>query len=125
MAQGSPDPALGYPGGVKVVEASVSNLCTQVEAPGGISGLRGNIALAERGSCFFTTLVLRLQEAGAVGVIVSNNADSGFFKMAEPTWPLVRTSLSLGYYCTLLAANGYKGTIFGVSSNLRYAAERP
>ncbi|MGE3310007.1 MAG: S8 family serine peptidase [Limisphaerales bacterium] len=38
--------------------------------------LRGNIALIDRGTCFFADKILRAQAAGAIAVVMVNNTDS-------------------------------------------------
>jgi len=46
--------------------------------------VQGKVVLVERGDCFFTEKVQRLEAAGALGAIIYNNEESGsgFFKMA-------------------------------------------
>lgn len=39
--------------------------------------LAGNIAIVDRGSCFFTVKALNAQAAGAIGVMIANNNDDG------------------------------------------------
>ena len=43
--------------------------------------LAGRIALVDRGTCFFVDKIRRAQKAGALGVIVVNNADGAPFEM--------------------------------------------
>lgn len=40
------------------------------------------IVLAERGKCTFTTKLRNAEERGALGVIVTNNIQQGYFEMA-------------------------------------------
>ncbi len=48
------------------------------------SSFAGKIALIDRGSCFFSTKVLKAQEAGAVAVIVvNNNPNEGVMSMSS------------------------------------------
>jgi extracellular elastinolytic metalloproteinase len=44
-----------------------------------VTSLAGKIALVDRGTCNFTVKVLNAQKAGAVGVVIINNAPSGAF----------------------------------------------
>ncbi|RYV03417.1 peptidase M36 [Shewanella sp. OPT22] len=43
--------------------------------------LEGNIALIDRGACSFIDKILNAQNAGAIGVIVANNADGSAIRM--------------------------------------------
>ncbi|NHX34500.1 serine protease, partial [Escherichia coli] len=60
----------------------------------------GNIALIDRGDCTFVTKVANAQVAGAVGVIIANNAGEGLITMtgAGPglSIPAVSVGQSLG-----------------------------
>ena len=53
-----------------LVYASPNDACTTLSNPG---QLTGNIALIDRGTCFFVDKVQLAQEAGALGVIMVNN----------------------------------------------------
>ena len=44
----------------------------------------GKIALIQRGACFFTSKVINAQNAGAVGAVIYNNADTGEVTMSGP-----------------------------------------
>jgi hypothetical protein len=45
--------------------------------------LAGNIALIRRGGCFFDQKVLRAQQAGAIAVIIANNAGEELIEMSD------------------------------------------
>ena len=47
------------------------------EAATNVDALAGNIAVIDRGACFFTSKVLNAQNAGAIAAIVVNNNDDG------------------------------------------------
>ena len=44
--------------------------------------ISGNVALIERGTCFFTEKVRHAQDAGAIGVVITNNEPDGVVTMA-------------------------------------------
>ena len=49
------------------------------------SSISGNIALIERGTCYFTEKVTVAQEAGAIGVIITNQEPTGLVQMGGDT----------------------------------------
>jgi hypothetical protein len=57
---------------VPVVIAEPLDACTQL-TNASAAAVTGNVALIERGACFYTTKVLNAQNAGAVAVIIYNN----------------------------------------------------
>ena len=58
--------------------------CSPLTNPGAVAG---NIAIIDRGTCFFTEKVGNAQAAGAIGVIVVNNAGNALVNMSgiDPT----------------------------------------
>jgi subtilisin family serine protease len=62
----------------KVVYASPNDACNPLNNS---AALAGNIALIDRGTCFFTDKIERAQTAGAIGVVVVNNVDEEPFPM--------------------------------------------
>ena len=69
---GQPLTAVGVTG--DVVAAVPANGCTDLTNAAQVSG---KIALIDRGTCEFSTKVLKAQNAGAVAVIIANNVSSG------------------------------------------------
>jgi subtilisin family serine protease len=57
----------------RVVYARPALGCGALDNP---SALRGNIALIDRGTCFFSEKILHAQRAGAIAVIMVNNQDT-------------------------------------------------
>ncbi len=59
--------------------------------------LTGGIALVDRGTCTFTTKVLHAQDAGAVGVLVVNNLETGLAPMggADPAVAIPSVGISM------------------------------
>src|SRR5690606_27891967 len=51
------------------------------EAITNVGAVTGNIALVDRGTCNFTVKVANAEAAGAIGVLVANNAATGFAPM--------------------------------------------
>lgn len=64
--------------GAAFAVASPANGCTAVGA-----GVSGKIAIIDRGACTFTTKVRNAQSAGAIGVIVVNNAPGDPIAMGQ------------------------------------------
>ncbi len=70
-------PALGSPGVTAQVVLAVDNAAPTGDACSAIvnsTAMAGKIAIVDRGTCAFTVKVKACQDAGAVGVIVVNNA---------------------------------------------------
>jgi len=86
--------------------------------------LAGNIAYIDRGSCNFDSKVLRAQQAGAIAVVIANNAEGGpvymsggdFVDGTELTIPAVSISMEDGLI--LSSASGVVLTIGTPSSEL-------
>ena len=74
---------------------TVTDACTALSAP-----VKGKIVLIDRGACGFKLKVLNAQTAGAVGVIIANNAAAGLpISMGDDptiTTPITIGSLSVG-----------------------------
>lgn len=99
-AFGPPVPVAGLTGNVVLADdgtAPGSDACTPLVNAAAISG---NIALVDRGTCAFTIKVKNAQNAGAVGVIVANNAPGAPAGMggadATITIPSIMISLTTG-----------------------------
>ncbi len=60
------------------------------------SEIAGKIALIERGTCFFVEKVLHAQDAGAIGVVVTNNEPDGIVSMAGTDPAITIPSLLIG-----------------------------
>ncbi|HEX8501406.1 MAG TPA: PA domain-containing protein [Pyrinomonadaceae bacterium] len=105
-----------------VAPASPADACTPVTNP---AALAGRIALVDRGGCNFVVKVKNAQNAGAVGVIVANNATGAPIQMgggdATITIPSVmvtlsdgnalRSHLTAGLNATLLLDNSARGGV--------------
>jgi len=65
--------ALGDTGFVSGIAVGIDLGCDGARLSG-ISSIRGTMLVTERGSCAFSTKVLNAQAAGAVGVLIFNNA---------------------------------------------------
>ncbi len=79
------------------------------------AAMNGKIALVKRGSCNFITKVLNAQNAGAVAVIVINNAPGAPFSMggtsAAITIPSIMISQADGALILAQLAGGVNGTL--------------
>lgn len=75
MVEGAITPALTNAGPVtgKLVYVEPNLGC---EAPRNADALRGNVALIDRGTCFFSEKILHAQDAGALAVVMVNNVDT-------------------------------------------------
>ncbi len=75
MVDGSLTPPLtnSAPISAKLVAVEPNLACDDLS---NAAALRGNIALIDRGTCFFADKILRAQAAGAVAVVMVNNTDS-------------------------------------------------
>jgi extracellular elastinolytic metalloproteinase len=97
---------------------TTTDACSSLTNPGAVAG---NIALIDRGICTFVTKVANAQAAGAVGVVVANNAGNGLVGMSgvDPsvTIPAIFVGQSDG---ATLAGQ----LVAGVSGNLVSLAER-
>ena len=95
--------------------APTSDACTPLVNGGAITG---NIALVDRGTCGFTIKVKNAQNAGAIGVIVANNAAGppGGMAGVDPTItiPSVLVAQSTG--------NLIKGALPGVNATMHTSA---
>jgi hypothetical protein len=69
---GPPVPVGGFTGDVMLANDGVGTPSDACEAIA--NDLTGKIALIDRGSCFFTEKAINAQNAGAIGVIIANNA---------------------------------------------------
>ena len=82
--------------------------------------IAGNIALIDRGACFFTDKTLNAQAAGATAVIIANNQDSGAINLGGAadgiTIPTVSVSMADGD-AIKAALPGAQGTL-SVNFNL-------
>ncbi len=72
---------------------SNTDACSPLSNPGQVSG---NIALIDRGTCTFVTKVGHAQDAGAIGVIISNNADDSVITMSGTDPTLLIPALFIG-----------------------------
>jgi hypothetical protein len=63
---------------------TTTDACSPLTNPGSVAG---NIAIIDRGTCFFTVKVANAQAAGAIGVIIVNNAGDALVNMTgiDPT----------------------------------------
>ena len=66
--------ALGDTGFVSAVAVGIDLGCDGARLSGFSSSIQGTMLITERGSCAFSTKVLNAQAAGAVGVLIFNNA---------------------------------------------------
>ncbi len=83
-----------------------------------VAAVAGRIALVDRGTCTFSAKVYNAQLAGAIGVIVANNAASGLPGMGAGVNAALVTIPSLGV--TLATGNSIKANLAGgVNSTLR------
>lgn len=66
----------------------------------------GNIVLVNRGSCTFVTKTLNAQNAGAIGVIIANNAATGFPPLGgfDPSVTIPTFGVTMDFGNTLRAA---------------------
>lgn len=80
---------------------STSDACTASQVS---ADVKGKIALIQRGSCAFTDKVANAASAGAVGVIIYNNADSGIINISAPNAAVPVISISLANGKELVAA---------------------
>lgn len=81
MAQfGPPAPASGLPGDIILVDDATGPDATdgcEALTPASSAAVNGNIAIIRRGNCNFTVKTINAQNAGAIGVIISNNDPVG------------------------------------------------
>ncbi len=74
-AFGPPVPAGGLPGNiVEALDGGGVSTLDGCEAITNAAAVSGNIALVDRGNCNFTVKVINAQNAGAIGVLIANNA---------------------------------------------------
>jgi hypothetical protein len=87
--------------------ASVADGCTA------LTGVSGMIAIVDRGTCNFTDKVLNAQKAGAIGVIVANNAGDSVFSMGGTNRRINIPSVMVGQSdgAALKAAAGSSATL--------------
>ncbi len=67
--------------------------CSPLLNPAEISG---NIALIDRGACFFVEKVVNAQNAGAIGVVIANNAGNSVITMAGSDPSIAIPALFIG-----------------------------
>jgi hypothetical protein len=102
-----------------VALASPNNGCTP------IVGVAGRIALIDRGVCTFVSKVKNAQNAGAIGVIIANNA-AGIVNMggADPTITIPTVSIGLTEANAIKAQLGVGvAASFGVDATIRAGAD--
>jgi hypothetical protein len=92
------------------------------------TNLRGKVALVDRGTCNFTTKVKNAQDAGAIGVIVADNAPgsppSGMSGTdATITIPSVRISQTDGNRLRASAAHGVVQATIGIDTHVLAGAD--
>lgn len=121
VVSGSAYPAMGAEFGPTLTTAGLSGVtaaaadgvgttsdgCEAITTP-----ISGKIALVDRGNCDFVTKAKNAQTAGAIGLIVANNAATGIFTMGGTTKlriPAVMVSQADG--ATLRGLSGSTGTI--------------
>ncbi|KAG2498668.1 hypothetical protein HYH03_003413 [Edaphochlamys debaryana] len=99
---------LGTIASAGLVAATPADACSGISNAGGI---RGRVVLIQRGRCYFTDKMKAAATAGAVGVVVYNDRQDGYFQMlsadgasATPAVPMGSVPLSTGRW--LLAAVG-------------------
>jgi extracellular elastinolytic metalloproteinase len=86
--------AAGITGGVVLVNdgaGAASDGCTAIQ-----NAVSGRIALIDRGTCTFVVKVTNAQNAGAVAVIVANNADDTTFAMGGTSAAINIPSVMVG-----------------------------
>ena len=102
------------PGGTtaNVSAAAPADACSALTNPSAVSG---RIALVDRGGCNFTVKVKNAQNAGAVGVIVANNATPGVIQMgggdASINIPSLMVSLTDGATLKSQLTGGLNATL--------------
>jgi hypothetical protein len=72
---------------------ATTDACSALSNAGAVAG---NIAIIDRGTCFFTEKVANAQAAGATGVIIVNNAGNALVNMAGIDPTLVIPAVFLG-----------------------------
>lgn len=92
-----------------VVMANPADACSAIVNPGAING---KIALIDRGTCNFTIKVKNAQDAGAIGVVVTNNT-TGLFGMTGDDQSIVIPALMI----TQDDGNLIKGQLGGTTVN--------
>ena len=117
--------AVGQFGPEEAVTGDLNNLGTNLACSALPAGsLTGDIALIERGVCAFSVKIRNAQTAGAVGVIVRNNAPGPPIAMAtdgtpnQPTIPAVMVSQGVGTTLT-----GKAGHSFTIGDTLDYVRD--
>ncbi len=98
-----------------VIATSPANACTTITNAADVAG---KIALVDRGTCTFVVKVKNAQNAGAVAVIVANNAPAGLPGMggtdATITIPSVGITQSDGNTIKAQLAGGVTSTLHGI-----------
>jgi hypothetical protein len=92
------------------------------------AAVAGKIALLDRGTCGFTQKVLNAQNAGAIGVVVADNAPGSppaGLGGADPavTIPSARVALADGNALKAALAGGTVNVTLGVNPNVRAGAD--
>ncbi|HIF94126.1 MAG TPA: metallopeptidase [Myxococcales bacterium] len=72
---------------------STTDACSALTNAGAVAG---NIAIADRGSCLFIVKVANVQAAGAIGIIIANNAGDALVNMGGTEPSLVIPALFVG-----------------------------
>jgi cysteine-rich repeat protein len=72
---------------------STTDACSALTNAGAVAG---KIAIADRGSCLFTVKVANVEAAGAIGIIIANNAGDALVNMAGNDPSLVIPALFVG-----------------------------
>jgi len=79
-------PALTTTGLIGQIVAAADGVGTTTDGCEALTtNVSGKIALVDRGTCDFVVKAKNAQTAGAIGVIVANNADTGIFTMGGTT----------------------------------------
>lgn len=115
---GPPVPPAGLTGNVVLGDDGVgagNDACTPLVNGAAVAG---NIALVDRGTCGFTIKVKNAQNAGAIGVIVADNALGPAAGMGGVDPTITIPSLRV----TLATGNLIKGELPGVNATLASAA---
>lgn len=97
---------------------STTDACSPLTNPGAVAG---NLAIIDRGTCLFIEKVGHAEDAGAIGVIIVNNAGNSTLTMAgvDPSLTIPAIFLGQSDGATIVAQLGS-----GVSANLVTPAAR-
>jgi extracellular elastinolytic metalloproteinase len=96
---------------------TTTDACSPLTNPGSVAG---NIALIDRGICTFTTKVGNAQAAGAIGVVIANNAGNDLVNMGgvDPslTIPAIFITQSDGATLAAQLSSGVTGDLISVAA---------